>query len=91
MTPTTALHQAGDGLARIHRRDAVEPIRRGMKGEGKSRQGFDTDGLGRVLSVSAARRGYLKGSSPGDGRDQGADCSRRHCGASLARVGEAVG
>ena len=78
-------------LARIHRRDAVEPIRRGMKGEGKSRQGFDTDGWGRVLSVSAARRGYLKGSSPGDGRDQGADCSRRHCGASLARVGAAVG
>ena len=58
----------------------AEPVSGGMKGEGKNRHDFDPDGLGRVLRVSAARRGVLTGRSPGDGRDQRVDCSRRPCG-----------
>ena len=45
-------------LARIHRRDAVGLVRRGMKGEGKGWQGVGPDGLGGALSVSATRRGF---------------------------------
>ena len=44
------------------------------------RQGVDPDGLGRVPSVSATRRGLLTGRSADDGRDQRSDCSRRHAG-----------
>ena len=62
-----------------------------MEGEGKSWHDFDPDGLGRALSVSAARRGYLKGSSPGDGRDQGANGGRRHSGTGLAQDSQAYG
>ena len=63
-------------------------VRRGMKGEGKGWHSVGPDGLGRVLSVSATRRGFLMGRSAGDGRDQRADCSRRHAGASLLGVGQ---
>ena len=66
-------------------------VRRGMKSEGNSRQVFDPDGLGRVLSVSATRWGFLTGRSAGGRRDRQPDCSRRHAGASLAGVGQAGG
>ena len=36
-----------------------------MKGEGKGWHGVGPDGLGRVLSVSATRRGFLTGRSAG--------------------------
>ena len=65
-------------------------VRRGMKGEGKSRQVFDRNGLGQVVSVSAMRRGIVTGRGAGDGRDQRADCSRRHAGTGLAQICEAV-
>ena len=55
-----------------------------MKGEGKGWHGVGPDGLGRMPSASAMRRGFLTARSTGDGRDQRADCSRRHAGASLA-------
>jgi hypothetical protein len=58
-------------------------VRRGMKGEGNSRQVFDPDGLGRVLSVSAPRRRFLTARSAGGRRDRQPDCSRRHAGACL--------
>ena len=60
-----------------------------MKGEG--RQGVDPDGLGQALSVSATRRGFLTARSLGEGRDQRADCSRRHAGTGLARDSQACG
>ena len=66
-------------------------VRRGMKGEGQSRQGSDPDGLGQVLSVPATRRGFLTTRTTGDGRDpQPAGC-RRHSGTNLAQIRQAVG
>ena len=62
-----------------------------MKGEGKGWHGVGPDGLGRVPSVSATPRGFLTGRSAGDGRDQRADCSRKHAGTSLAGVGQGSG
>ena len=44
-------------------------VRRGMKSEGNSRQVFDPDGLGRVLSVSATRWRFLTTRSAGGRRD----------------------
>lgn len=69
----------------------MELARRGMKGEGKGRQGGGSDGLGRMLIVSATQRGFLTGPSVGDGQDQRADCTRKHAGSSLARDSQAGG
>ena len=52
---------------------------------------IDPEGLGRVMSVSAAQRGFIAGRSPGDGRDQGADCSRRHWKRSLGGGSQVCG
>ena len=76
--------------ARIHRRDGVLLVGRGMKGDGKSRQGFDLDGLVRLLSVSATPRGFFAARSAGGGQDQLADCSQRRAVTGLGQVCEAV-
>ena len=76
-------------LARIHRRDLVELVKRGMSDEWKGRQGFiPTDWAG-AECVSDAK-GILTDRGAGDGRDQRADGSRRHAGTGLAQICEAV-
>lgn len=66
-------------------------VRRGIKGEGKIWQGFDPPGLGLVLSVSATRRSFLTRGDEGEGRDQQADCSKRHARTGLEQICEAIG
>ena len=65
-------------------------VRRAIEGEGKSLLGSGPYGLVRILSVSATRRGFLTGSGAADGRDQRADCIRRHERPGLVQICEAV-